>query len=86
MAPRLSKPPDKNDPEYQKLGNRINFALHVGIFAACTSCIWFVRTLTYASWDWVIWLTDAWLVLLLMHGIWVFANERSLNQSISESE
>jgi hypothetical protein len=84
MAPRLSKPPDKNDPDYQKLENRINFALHVGIFAASNSCIWFVRTITYANWDWTLLLTNAWLVLLLIHGIWAFANERSLKQSTSE--
>ncbi|AFY71223.1 hypothetical protein Pse7367_2972 [Thalassoporum mexicanum PCC 7367] len=84
MAPRLSKPPDKNDPDYQRLENRINFALHVGIFAASNSCIWFVRTITYANWDWTILLTESWLALLLIHGIWAFATERNLKQSTPE--
>ncbi|WP_264314150.1 2TM domain-containing protein [Thalassoporum mexicanum] len=80
----MSKPPDKNDPDYQRLENRINFALHVGIFAASNSCIWFVRTITYANWDWTILLTESWLALLLIHGIWAFATERNLKQSTPE--
>jgi hypothetical protein len=76
--PRLSKPPDPNDPEYQQLENRINLALHAGIFTATNSCMWFVRTITYAEWDWSILVTSAWIFILISHSIWVFAREKQL--------
>ncbi len=78
MPPRLSKPPDPSDPEYQKLENRINFAVHVGIFAASNSCMWFVRSITYADWDWSIVVTSTWALVLISHGIWVFTREKQL--------
>jgi 2TM domain len=76
MPPRLSRPPDPNDPEYQRLERHINFALHVGIFTASNSCIWFVRSVNYASWQWSLWVTSLWLVCLLGHGIWMFSRDQ----------
>jgi hypothetical protein len=76
MPPKLSRPPDPNDPEYQSLERRINFALHVGIFAASNSFIWFVRSITYANWEWTLWLTSGWIVLLVGHGSWLISKEK----------
>ncbi len=73
--PRLSRPPDPSDPEYQRLEARVNFAVHVGIFAACNSCMWFVRLLTYAEWDWSVMATSVWALFLLGHGIWAISKK-----------
>ncbi len=76
MAPRLSRPPDPSDPEYQSLERRINLALHIAIFAVVNSGVWFWRSLHYADWQWTIWLTSLWALVILIHGIWVFSKER----------
>ncbi|AFY73877.1 hypothetical protein Syn7502_01843 [Synechococcus sp. PCC 7502] len=76
MPPKLSRPPDPNDPEYQQLERRINFALHVGIFTASNSCIWFIRAITYADWEWTPWLTSLWIMLLIGHAGWLITKER----------
>jgi hypothetical protein len=76
MPPRLSKPPDPKDPDYQRLERGINLALHVGIFSASNSCMWFVRSITYADWDWSIQVTSAWALVLLAHGIWFFSKRQ----------
>ncbi len=73
MPPRWPRKPDRNDPEYRRLGDRINFALHVGIFAATNSGLWFVRELESASWPWTLWITLGWLGALTLHGVYVFA-------------
>ncbi len=73
MPPRWPRKPDRNDPEYRRLGDRINFALHVGIFAATNSGLWFVRELESASWPWTLWVTLGWLGGLTLHGLYVFA-------------
>jgi hypothetical protein len=73
MPPRWSRKPDPQDPEYRKLGDRINFALHVAFFAACNSGVWFVRILKQTDWQWSIWLTTIWGVILLLHLIYIAA-------------
>jgi 2TM domain len=75
MPLSLPKPPDPRDPDYQRLERRVNFALHVGIFAASNSGLWFVRSLKYADWDWAIQVTGFWALLLLGHFIWVSAKK-----------
>lgn len=75
MPLSLSKPPDPRDPEYQRLERRVNFALHVGIFAATVSGMWFVRSVLYADWDWTTQVTGIWALLLLGHAIWVFTKK-----------
>jgi hypothetical protein len=75
MAPRLSKPPDPRDPEYQRVERGVNLALHVGIYGASNSCMWFVRSITYADWDWTVWVSTVWAVLLLGHGIWFLSKK-----------
>lgn len=73
MPPRWSRPPDRNDPAYRKLDDRMNFAVHVAIFAAINSGIWFFRTLQAASWTWSSWLTGLWVLALVAHAVYIFA-------------
>lgn len=73
MPPRWPRQPDRNDPAYRKLDDRMNFAVHVAIFAACNSGAWFFRVLNAASWEWTPWLTGGWALLLLSHGVYIFA-------------
>ena len=72
MPPRWPRKPDRNDPEFRKLDDRMNFAIHVAIFAASNSGIWFFRNLTAATWPWTIWVTGVWVSLLLIHGVYIF--------------
>lgn len=73
MPPRWPRKPDRNDPDYRRLDDRMTFAVHVAIFAACNSGIWFFRTLQYANWQWAYWVTGVWALILLSHGIYIFA-------------
>jgi 2TM domain len=73
MPPRWPRQPDRNDPEYRRLDDRMNFAVHVGIFAASNSGLWFVQIFQQASWSWTIWVTGLWIVLLLFHLIYIVA-------------
>jgi len=41
MPPRWPREPDRNDPAYRRLDDRMNFAVHVAIFAASNSGLWF---------------------------------------------
>jgi hypothetical protein len=51
----------------------MNFAVHVAIFAACNSGIWFLRTLYHADWRWTYLITGLWALILLGHGVYIFA-------------
>ncbi|MBK4729883.1 2TM domain-containing protein [Oxynema sp. CENA135] len=73
MPPRWPRKPDRNDPAYRKLDDRMNFAVHVAIFAASNSGIWFLRTLQHADWTWTVWLTLVWLSVAIAHGVYIFA-------------
>lgn len=73
MPPRWPREPDRNDPAYRKLDDRMNFATHVAIFAATNSGLWFVRTLQAQSWTWTVWVTGGWLLLLVLHAAYIFA-------------
>ncbi|MFP4298976.1 MAG: 2TM domain-containing protein [Spirulinaceae cyanobacterium] len=73
MPPRWPRKPDRNDPAYRLLEDRINFALHVAFFAACNSGLWFFDTLKQANWPWAKWVTLIWLGVLVFHGIFIFA-------------
>ncbi|MFN5856330.1 MAG: 2TM domain-containing protein [Pseudanabaenaceae cyanobacterium] len=74
--PKLSKPPDPNDPEYQQLERRVNFTLHVSIFFAVNTGMWFVRSVMYADWEWTLWTSSLWAMALVSHGAWVWAKNR----------
>jgi hypothetical protein len=73
MPPRWPREPDRNDPEYRRLDDRMNFAFHVALFAATNSGLWFFNILQRANWDWAVWVTGSWAILLLAHTIYVFA-------------
>jgi hypothetical protein len=72
MPPRWPREPDRRDPAFRRLEDRINFAFHVALFAAVNSGAWFLRVIKEASWPWTIWMTGAWVGLLLIHGLYIF--------------
>jgi hypothetical protein len=51
----------------------MNFAVHVGLFAAGNSGVWFFRTLRDADWRWAYLLTGLWGLILVGHGVYIFA-------------
>lgn len=73
MPPRWSRIPTRQDPDYRKLDDRMNFAVHVAVFAAINSGIWFVRTLQDQTWSWPVWVTGIWLSVLIAHAVYIFA-------------
>ncbi len=73
MPPRWPREPDRRDPAFRKLEDRINFAVHVALFAAVNSGSWFFRILKDASWPWTLWMTGSWAAILVMHGLYIFA-------------
>jgi len=73
MPPRWPRKPDRNDPEYRRLDDRMNFAIHVGLFSATNSGLWFVHNLQKAYWPWAISVTGGWALVVLAHAIYHFA-------------
>jgi hypothetical protein len=73
MPPRWPRKPDRSDPAYRRLDDRMNFAVHVAVFAACNSGIWFFRTLQHADWRWAYFVTTVWAAILVGHAIYIFA-------------
>ena len=73
MPPRWPRKPDRRDPAYRRLDDRMNFAMHVAIFATVNSGFWFFHNLKSASWEWLPWLTSCWVVVLLLHLIYISA-------------
>ncbi len=71
MPPRWPRKPDRNDPAFRRLEDRINFAFHVALFSAINSGVWFFQTLSH-PFEHPEWLTLGWLTLLVGHGLWVF--------------
>ncbi len=52
MPPRWPRQPDRNDLEYRRLDDRMNFAIHVAFCATCNSGLWFFHQLKQATWPW----------------------------------
>jgi hypothetical protein len=73
MPPRWPRQPDRQDPEYRRLDDRMNFAFHVAVFAACNSGLWFFDTIKQANWPWAIWVTGIWAGILLIHLLYIVA-------------
>ncbi len=73
MPPRWPRKPDRRDPAYRRLDDRMNFALHVATFAAINSGMWFFNTLQPASLPWARWVALPWALVLLVHLVYVFA-------------
>lgn len=73
MPPRWPRKPDRRDPAYRRLDDRMNFAIHVAVFAAFNSGLWFFLNLKSATWEWLPWVTSGWVVVLLVHLIYITA-------------
>jgi len=73
MPPRWPRKPDRRDPAYRRLDDRMNFAVHVATFAAINSGLWFFNTLRPSSLPWARWVGLVWAVVLLAHLVYVFA-------------
>ncbi len=73
MPPRWSRIPDRKDPDYRRLDDRMTFATHVALFAASNSGLWFFRLFLHQDWAWSVWVTGGWLSVLVAHAIYIFA-------------
>ena len=74
MPPRWPRKPDReNDHEYRRLEDRMNFAVHVAVFAAINSGLWFFHILKPGTLMNVSTVTLIWLGALALHGIFIFA-------------
>lgn len=73
MPPRWPRKPDRRDPAYRRLDDRMNFALHVATFSAINSGLWFFNTLQPGVFLWARWSALIWTVVLLAHLVYVFA-------------
>jgi 2TM domain len=73
MPPRWPRQPDRNDPAFRKLDDRMNFAVHVAIFAAINSGLWFFHNFLSTTWQWLPWVTLSWFAVLVMHLIYIAA-------------
>jgi len=73
MPPRWSRKPDRKDPDFRRLDDRMTFATHVALFAASNSGVWFFKILQNQSWSWPLWVTVGWAIALGLHGLYIFA-------------
>lgn len=73
MPPRWPRKPDRKDPAYRRLDDRMNFAVHVAFAALCNSGLWFFHNLNSFTWDWLPGLTGGWSAVLLLHLIYISA-------------
>ncbi len=73
MPPKWPRKPDRADPAYRKLEDRLNFAVHVAAFTAFNSGGWFYHNLAPGQLAWLPYITLPWAAGLLGHGIWAFA-------------
>jgi len=73
MPPSWPRKPDRNDPDFRRLEDRINFAFHVALFLASNSGLWFFDKIQNASWPWAIWVTGGWALVLVLHGVYILA-------------
>jgi hypothetical protein len=78
MPPRWPRKPDRNDPAFRKLDDRMTFAVHVALFGALNSGLWFFRQLGELQnpgttvWPWTLWVTTVWAGVLVGHGLYIF--------------
>jgi hypothetical protein len=73
MPPRWSRIPTRQDADYRKLDDRMNFAVHVAVFSAINSGIWFFRVLQSQTWSWPVWFTSFWALIVVAHAVYIFA-------------
>lgn len=80
MPPRWPRKPDRKDSAYRRLDDRMNFALHVALFALVNSGLWFFRILgdvtEFGIPDGLLWtplVTVGWGSILVAHAVFIFA-------------
>jgi hypothetical protein len=73
MPPRWPRIPTRQDPDFRKLDDRMNFAMHVAVFAAINSGMWFFHNFLNTTWQWLPWVTLSWLGILLSHLVYISA-------------
>jgi len=74
MPPRWPREPDrKTDPELRRLEDLINFAVHVGVYGAINSGLWFVHIIKSTEWPWLLWVNGIWFGILVFHLIYIKA-------------
>ncbi|MEA5471101.1 2TM domain-containing protein [Spirulina sp. 06S082] len=73
MPPRWPRQPDRKDPEYRRLDDRMNFAIHVGIYLMINSGLWFVSGIKNVHWPWETGFTLSWLAIVLLHLLYIAA-------------
>lgn len=74
MPPRWPREPDrKTDPELRRLEDLINFAVHVGVYSATNSGLWFVHIIKSTEWPWLLWVNGVWFGILVFHLIYIKA-------------
>ncbi|NJN32010.1 MAG: Pr2TM family membrane protein [Synechococcales cyanobacterium RM1_1_8] len=72
MPPRWPRKPDRiNDPEFRRLEDRLNFAVHFVTFTAFNSGLWFFQIL-WERWSHLPVLTGIWATAVLAHALYVF--------------
>jgi len=86
MPPRWPRKPDRRDPAYRRLDDRINFAVHVALFAAVNSGLWFAHQLNSLWVPWVAKVTEIWGAGLVIHGIYIFAIAQYSQPAIPDDE
>lgn len=94
MPPRWPRKPDRADPKFRKLDDRMNFAVHVALFAATNSGLWFFRVLGGTSelgipggLPGTPWITGVWASVLAVHALFIFAIARySETSAVTEGE
>ena len=79
MPPRWSRKPNRADPAYRLLDDRMNFAVHVAAFSAVNSGLWFFRVLNGPSELGLPggllgtgWITAIWGSVLTAHTLFLF--------------
>ena len=73
MPPRWPRKPDRNDPEFRRLDDRMNFALHVMVFITINSGLWFYHNLVRAEWPWLTSFSLIWFGGLGLHFLYIAA-------------
>ncbi|MDX2228944.1 MAG: 2TM domain-containing protein [Leptolyngbyaceae cyanobacterium bins.349] len=95
MPPRWSRKPDRADPEFRRLDDRMTFATHVALFAATNSGLWFFRVLGARTSEagvpgglpFTPWITTVWATVLVAHAVYIFAIAKySIPPAVSPSQ
>lgn len=72
MPPRWPRKPDrKTDPDFRRLDDRMNFAVHVAIYVSVNSGLWFFHNLNQADWPWLTPFSGIWLAILASHLVYI---------------